>query len=145
MVGEETSDLERAEIRETLGLNDPIPVQFTRFVRNASKGNFGISYQLRRPVSELNIRKVARNFRASFYFFINCSCVWNIIRSLYWNKSKKLISDIILAVYLCLGVSLAYFCNRNFVYISFCSNSRKSYLPLVEVKLLILVFGLQGF
>ena len=53
MVGEETSDLERAEIRETLGLNDPIPVQFTRFVRNASKGNFGISYQLRRPVSEL--------------------------------------------------------------------------------------------
>ena len=30
MVGEETSDLERAEIRETLGLNDPIPVQFTK-------------------------------------------------------------------------------------------------------------------
>ena len=53
MVGEETSDLERAEIREAIGLNDPIPVQFTRFVKNASKGNFGISYQLRRPVSEL--------------------------------------------------------------------------------------------
>ena len=53
MVGEETSDQERGEIRELLGLNDPIPVQFTRFVSNASKGNFGISYQLRRPVSEL--------------------------------------------------------------------------------------------
>ena len=29
MVGEETSDLERAEIREAIGLNDPIPVSYT--------------------------------------------------------------------------------------------------------------------
>ena len=53
MVGEETSDEERSELRETLGLNDPIHIQFSRFVVNASKGEFGISYQLRRPVSEL--------------------------------------------------------------------------------------------
>ena len=53
MVGEETSDEERSELRETLGLMDPIHVQFSRFVVNASKGEFGISYQLRRPVSEL--------------------------------------------------------------------------------------------
>ena len=53
MVGEETSDEERAEIRETLGLNDPVYLQFSRFVVNASQGEFGISYQLRRPVSEL--------------------------------------------------------------------------------------------
>ena len=47
MVGEETSDEERSELRETLGLNDPIHIQFSRFVVNASKGEFGISYQLR--------------------------------------------------------------------------------------------------
>ncbi len=41
MVGEETSDQERAELRETLGLNDPIHIQFTRFVGNASKGILG--------------------------------------------------------------------------------------------------------
>jgi len=40
MVGEETSDLERAEIRETLGLNDPIPVQFTRFVKKCIQRKF---------------------------------------------------------------------------------------------------------
>ena len=38
MVGEETSDEERAELRETLGLMDPIHVQFSRFIVNASKG-----------------------------------------------------------------------------------------------------------
>ena len=58
MVGEETSDEERAELRETLGLMDPIHVQFTRFIINASKGEFGISYQLRRPVSELIIERL---------------------------------------------------------------------------------------
>ena len=47
------TDEERAELRETLGLTDPIYIQFSRFVINASKGNFGISYQLKRPVSEL--------------------------------------------------------------------------------------------
>ena len=29
MVGEETSDEERAELRETLGLNDPVSVSYT--------------------------------------------------------------------------------------------------------------------
>ena len=58
MVGEETSDEEREELRESLGLNDGIYVQFTRFIINASKGEFGISYQLRRPVSDLIIERL---------------------------------------------------------------------------------------
>ena len=58
MVGEETSDEERSKLRETLGLTDPIHIQFSRFVVNASKGEFGISYQLRRPVSELIIERL---------------------------------------------------------------------------------------
>ena len=55
MVGEETSDEEREELRDSLGLNDGIYVQFSRFIINASKGEFGISYQLRIPVSDLII------------------------------------------------------------------------------------------
>ena len=53
MVGQEASVEKREEIREKLGLNDPIYTQFFRFVSNASKGKFGLSYQLRRPVSDL--------------------------------------------------------------------------------------------
>ncbi|PPR50891.1 MAG: Glutathione transport system permease protein GsiC [Alphaproteobacteria bacterium MarineAlpha5_Bin5] len=53
MVGQEASTEKRQEIREKLGLNDPVYIQFLRFVRNASVGEFGISYQLRRPVAEL--------------------------------------------------------------------------------------------
>ncbi len=53
MTGEDASDERRAEVREVLGLNDPVYVQFTRFVGNIVQGNFGISYQLKREVSDL--------------------------------------------------------------------------------------------
>ena len=53
MVGQETSLEERAALRVKLGLNDPVPLQFGRFVLNTMQGEFGISYQIGRPVSEL--------------------------------------------------------------------------------------------
>jgi len=53
LVGQDTSQADRAALREQLGLNDPFFVQFGRFAVNAAHGDFGISYQQRRPVSEL--------------------------------------------------------------------------------------------
>lgn len=53
MVGIETSLEEREELRVKLGLRDPMIVQFGRFIGNAATGNFGISYQHQRPVSEM--------------------------------------------------------------------------------------------
>lgn len=53
MVGQDTSLAERAELREKLGLNDPVPVQFARYVSNVVQGNFGISYRIGRPVDQL--------------------------------------------------------------------------------------------
>lgn len=53
MVGVETSIEDRNRIRQELGLNDPIPMQFTRFVVRSAQFDFGISYQFRQPVSDL--------------------------------------------------------------------------------------------
>ena len=53
MVGQDTTLKERAELKERLGLNDPFIIQFYRFVRDAAVGEFGLSYQHRRPVKEL--------------------------------------------------------------------------------------------
>ena len=53
MVGQDTTLEERAELRERLGLNDPFFFQFYRFAADASIGEFGFSYQHRRPVKEL--------------------------------------------------------------------------------------------
>jgi peptide/nickel transport system permease protein len=53
MVGIETSAQERELLRQQLGLNDPVLVQFARFVWNAAHFDFGASYQFKRPVIEL--------------------------------------------------------------------------------------------
>jgi peptide/nickel transport system permease protein len=53
MVGLDTSIAERAQLREMLGLNDPVVVQFARFVWHALQFDFGISYQFKQPVVAL--------------------------------------------------------------------------------------------
>jgi len=53
MVGQETSIADMERMRQELGLNDPVIVQFARFAWNTLQGNFGISYRLGRPVNEL--------------------------------------------------------------------------------------------
>lgn len=53
MVGQETSTADMERLRAELGLNDPIIMQFARFVWNTARGEFGISYRLGRPVNQL--------------------------------------------------------------------------------------------
>jgi len=53
MVGIETSPEQRAALRERLGLNDPVVIQFFRYVWNVINLDFGVSYQLKVPVIDL--------------------------------------------------------------------------------------------
>jgi peptide/nickel transport system permease protein len=53
IVGQDTSIEDRLKLREELGLNDPIPVQFGRFLANALRFDFGISYQMKQPVTAI--------------------------------------------------------------------------------------------
>ncbi|MES2907399.1 MAG: ABC transporter permease [Pseudomonadota bacterium] len=53
MMGQEASISDREALRERLGLNDHFVIQFAHFVGNAVKGEFGISYRLAQPVSQL--------------------------------------------------------------------------------------------
>ncbi len=66
MVGIETTMEERAVLREKLGLNDPFPVQFARFVGGAVRGDFGISYQHKRSVAELIAKRLPATVELSF-------------------------------------------------------------------------------
>ena len=53
LVGVDTGVEQREALRQELGLNDPVVVQFARFVGRAVRGEFGISYQFKKPVAEL--------------------------------------------------------------------------------------------
>ena len=66
MVGQDTTPEQRDQLREQLGLNDPFVVQYAHFVANAVRGDFGISYRHRRPVSELLEERLPATLELSF-------------------------------------------------------------------------------
>jgi peptide/nickel transport system permease protein len=53
MVGQETTVAQREALRERLGLNDPVPLQFVKWLGHAVQGDFGLSYRMGKPVNEL--------------------------------------------------------------------------------------------
>lgn len=58
IVGQETTIADREALREQLGLNDPVLVQFLDFIGRAVQGDFGISYRLQQPVMELILSRL---------------------------------------------------------------------------------------
>jgi len=53
LLGQEATNADRAELEERLGLNDPVIVQYVRFLGRALEGDFGVSYRAGLPVAEI--------------------------------------------------------------------------------------------
>ena len=53
MLGQERTQADIERLRTQLGLDQPFPVQYWRFLENAAQGNFGVSYRQGRPVAEI--------------------------------------------------------------------------------------------
>jgi peptide/nickel transport system permease protein len=58
MVSLDTPAAQRLQIRQSLGLDDPVVVQFARYAGNAARFRFGVSYQFRQPVADLLIERM---------------------------------------------------------------------------------------
>jgi ABC-type dipeptide/oligopeptide/nickel transport system permease component len=54
------------ELRERLGLNDPVPVQYFRFAAGAARGDFGTSLQHGEPAMELLLRRMPATLQLGF-------------------------------------------------------------------------------
>ena len=66
MLGQEATQADRAELLERLGLNDPIHVQYARFIRNAAVGEFGVSYRQGRPVTQVIAERLPATLELAF-------------------------------------------------------------------------------
>jgi peptide/nickel transport system permease protein len=65
MVGIETTPAEREALRVRLGLNDPVLVQFWRFISAAARFEFGISYQFKQPVADMILERLPATLELS--------------------------------------------------------------------------------
>ncbi len=61
LLGQDATQEQREQLRKDLGLDQPFPVQFARFVGNAVQGEFGLSLRQGRKVSSL----IAERFPAT--------------------------------------------------------------------------------
>jgi peptide/nickel transport system permease protein len=108
MVGQDTSLEDRARLRQELGLNDPILVQFGNFVANTAQGKFGISFRIGRPVNELIIERLPATLELSFVaalFALLVGIPMGVYTGLY---PQRWLSKVFLTVSL-LGISLPTF------------------------------------
>ncbi|MEI2387976.1 ABC transporter permease [Breoghania sp. JC706] len=108
MVGQDTTPAQRAELRERLGLNDPVPVQFARFIANAARFDFGRSYQFKQPVAELIGSRLPATFELSFVSALFALLV-GIPMGVYTGLNRSsILSKLFLTISL-IGISLPTF------------------------------------
>jgi peptide/nickel transport system permease protein len=108
LVGVDTTPEQRAQLREDLGLNDPVHVQFVRFVGKAARFDFGISYQIKQPVAQLIVSRLPATLELSFVsaiFALLVGLPMGVYTGLYRDT---LLSRLFLAVSL-IGISLPTF------------------------------------
>jgi len=66
MGGQDATEEQRAQWRRDLGLDRPFLVQYWHFVRNAARGEFGLSLRQVQPVSQLIVDRLPATLELSF-------------------------------------------------------------------------------
>jgi peptide/nickel transport system permease protein len=108
IVGQDATLKDRQELSEALGLNDPFPVQFARFVWNAAQGDFGISYRQGRPVADLLVERLPATLELALLSAI-FALVIGIGLGIYAALNRRgIIANLVMSISL-IGVSLPTF------------------------------------
>src|SRR6201995_4340135 len=108
IVSIDTSAAERADIRKSLGLDDPVAVQFLRYFANAAQFKFGVSYQFRLPVANLLMERMPATLELATCATI-LAMVFGILMGVYSAlKRDSFLAKVFQAVSL-IGISLPTF------------------------------------
>src|ERR1700759_4227218 len=108
MVAQDASPEQRAKIRKSLALDDPVPVQFARYFANAVQFKFGVSYQFRQPVSNLLMERMPATLELAICATI-LAMVFGILMGVYSAlRRDSFLAKVFQAVSL-IGISLPTF------------------------------------
>ncbi len=66
MLGQERTQADIDRLRTELGLDQPFPVQYWKFLKGAVQGNFGVSYRQGRPVSTILAERAPATLELAF-------------------------------------------------------------------------------
>ena len=94
--------------RERLGLDQPFYVQFYYFVINALQGQFGISYRLQQPVSQLILERLPATIELAFAS-ATIALVFGVLLGIYTALRPRAFSTGVIMTGSLVGVSLPTF------------------------------------
>jgi len=100
------ADYDAARMR--LGLDQPFYVQFYYFVLNALQGNFGISYRLQQPVSQLILERLPATIELAFAS-ATIALVFGVLLGIYTALRPRAFSTGVIMTASLVGVSLPTF------------------------------------
>ena len=75
ILGGEATEEQVEELREELGLNDPLPVRYLRYIWDMLHGDLGTSYSSKQPVT----KELLERFPTTLLLSILCTVVGAII------------------------------------------------------------------
>jgi peptide/nickel transport system permease protein len=108
IVSIDTSAAERANIRKSLGLDDPVVVQFGRYLFDAAQFKFGVSYQYRQPVADLLKEKLPATLELAVVATI-LAMVFGILMGVYSALRRDSVFAKLLQAVSLIGISLPTF------------------------------------
>ncbi len=108
MLGQDATQDQREQLRKDLGLDEPFPVQFARFVGNAVRGDFGLSLRQGRRVSSLIVERLPATLELAFCAAVIALAVGIPLGVYAALRRGRFSSQVVMTVSL-LGVSLPVF------------------------------------
>jgi len=108
MVGQDATLADRAAMAQELGLDQPFPVQFGRFIIKAAQGEFGVSYRVGRPVMDLIRERLPATLELAL-----CAAVFALVLGIFFGvytalRPQSWLTKLVMTVSL-VGVSLPTF------------------------------------
>ena len=96
------------ETREAMGLNKPFLVQYFNWLFSCIKGDFGISYSMKKPVLDIMLLKLGPTLKLAFTSLLIMLCISLPLGMLAAIKRNK-ITDYIIRGYTFIGISIPNF------------------------------------
>ncbi|MFD2706400.1 ABC transporter permease [Salibacterium lacus] len=108
IAGEAASPQTIEQIRERLGLNEPLPMQYLNFILNALQGDLGTSIRSGQPVSEEVFSRFWVTMELAFYSMI-LSAFIGLIAGIISAVRHYTITDVVVMIIALFGLSMPNF------------------------------------
>ena len=107
-IGPKATAADAAQLRITLGLDQPIPVQYVKYVWQTLHGNWGYSLSTKQPVLQEIIDRLPSTIELIF-FAMSFAFIFGVALGVYAAKYRGRVQDSIIRILAIAGVSMPAF------------------------------------